>query len=228
LTLEDDFNHYEAGHTEYDNLPPQMQGYADIINSIKLSRSIIPGGPSRLHIAGAVTQNVKDVLKNNTIFGLNIRLGDTVSLIAYGESMSTCYSLNSDNGNGDYNIFIPTSDSVKYPSGFIWHYDRIGSGTKRGSTDTARNPCCKTYFIWCTDNGCDSGRPDNILWYGSKYLSETTTYDWMGSTVPAAPGDTSYWKAVCNQSPVQAQFWIDPTHSRNYKTAEGYIISNCV
>ena len=75
LTLDDDFNHYEAGHTEYDNLPPQMQSYANIINSIKLSRSIIPGGPSRLHIAGAVTQNAKSVLQNETAFGRIIWLG---------------------------------------------------------------------------------------------------------------------------------------------------------
>jgi len=92
LTVEDDFYHYEAGNTEYDNLPPQMQGYADIINSIKLSREIIPDGPSRLHIAGAVTQNAKNALAafqysattgGRLRFGRTILLNPDTSIIAY-------------------------------------------------------------------------------------------------------------------------------------------------
>jgi len=69
-----------------------MQGYADIINSIKLSREIIPDGPSRLHIAGAVTQNAKNALAafqysattgGRLRFGRTILLNPDTSIIAY-------------------------------------------------------------------------------------------------------------------------------------------------
>ena len=199
LTLETDFNHYEAGHTEYDNLPPQMQSYTNIINSIKLSRSIIPGGPSRLHIAGAVTQNAKSVLQNETAFGRIIWLGYNTSIIAYADAAHCCYEFNP----GLYSI--PTG-----PNGVAFVGTGTGTGfAYRGFKGGIQRPnklgvycgecCTKPGNFWnaflCKNDGCDSA-PENGDFYYTGGRAMLRDDDLTIGSHPPLSSDHALWKTI--------------------------------
>ena len=199
LTLDDDFNHYEAGHTEYDNLPPQMQSYANIINSIKLSRSIIPGGPSRLHIAGAVTQNAKSVLQNETAFGRIIWLGYNTSIIAYADAAHCCYEFNPGLG------LLATG-----PNGVTFVGTGTGTGfAYRGFKDQIQRPnkllaycgdcCTEPGNFWsagfCKADRCDSA-PENGDFYYTGGRAMLRDDDLTIGSHPPLSNDHALWKTI--------------------------------
>jgi hypothetical protein len=211
LTLEDDFNHYEAGHTEYDNLPPQMQSYANIINSIKLSRSIIPGGPSRLHIAGAVTQNAKNVLKNKTIFGRTIWLSRNTNIIAYANGLPCCYNMHSGKSVPSGLIFevVPAATygfkfmpAISLAHNNIIEYQKLWFGA--WSDD-----CCtgeRDIFGICTNNWCSQAPSPGIVG-GISPIAKVP--DMVIGSNPPATGDSDLWKTIVEQAYDTALLFIN-------------------
>ncbi len=217
LTLDDDFNHYEAGHTEYDNLPPQMQSYANIINSIKLSRSIIPGGPSRLHIAGAVTQNAKNVLKNKTIFGLTIWLSRNTNIIAYANGLSCCYDVDTGGSSAPNGVIFEADTSATYGFKFIGYEDSIIENKKlefpcddcctaRANTGCAWYEPCYYLPPICTESGCFESPEYIYQWKGHPMIKDDPMV--IGSNPPVS-GDSDLWKTIWEQDYTEAMGFLN-------------------
>jgi len=175
--------HYAPGFTEYDALPAELKGYADLINSIGFNFPLNIAGPGpssmMIHICGAVTDGGKATLEHAG-YGFNQSFGTSggetlqpgLSVVAYGTS---CIDPNNSPQGQFYsgNLWNKTTLTLTYSNITIYFVKIPFVGTScfwdvpPCTKDSAETCCCYYALIpggqvWCylSDSTPDGPNPD--------------------------------------------------------------------
>ena len=125
LSDQDHFYHFHPHSTgqsvsDWNSLPPMMQYYANIINSMKYYDTVKLDEGKKLHFAGGITEDAKNIM-TETIYGHPLRISDELSITVYGTNFDCCFDPGSksqvDRSNVTLGILLNADGTFIWPEG---------------------------------------------------------------------------------------------------------------